>query len=122
MLVQPQDEGYRIVCSINYKHIIEMQEYVENENYNKYNLKASNTLQIKYVKSYENYQDYIIMKWKALEHKKNDTFGFNGLINGVMDPSQYLSSILLKFPQGEQACLDFRHNFIELKRQILIGE
>ena len=44
ILVSKEDEGYQIICSINYKHIIEMQEYVEADNYNKYNLKASNTL------------------------------------------------------------------------------
>ena len=35
---------------------------------------------------------------------------------------QHLNTALLKFPKGEQACLNFRHNYIELKRQILIGE
>ena len=82
VLVTKEDDGYQIVCSINYKHIIEMQEYVEPENYNKYNLKASNTLQIRYAKNYESYQNYIITKWKALEYQKQDTYGINGFING----------------------------------------
>ena len=59
---------------------------MENDNYNKYNLKASNTLQIRYVKNYQQYQNYIITKWKALEYQKQDTYGLNGFINGTSLP------------------------------------
>ena len=86
ILVRKDEDSYQVVCSVNYKNIIEMQEYMENDNYNKYNLKASNTLQIRYVKNYQQYQNYIITKWKALEYQKQDTYGLNGFINGTSLP------------------------------------
>jgi hypothetical protein len=52
VLLAMEPEACKIICAINYKNIIEMSEYHESDHYNKYSLKASNTIQIKYVKSY----------------------------------------------------------------------
>lgn len=62
---QGEEPKMKVIWSINYKNIIEIHEYSQSTN--KYALGTSNTLEIRYVKNYQQFHNYIIAKWKALE-------------------------------------------------------
>ena len=51
------EQRYKIVCSINFKSIIEIKPYVDPSqgSSNKYNLRSTNVLQIKFVRNFEQY-------------------------------------------------------------------
>ena len=105
----PDDDSYKVVASVCYKNIIEMKIM---PTANKYTIGSSNTIEIRYAKTPEYFQKYIIAKW-------------NGLAQGnpyAVEGQEYLDSIYVKVAGSEQNAIDFQHDYVENKRQIYIGE
>ena len=64
----------KIVFSTSYKHIIEMRAFRNQQNNSSKSSAAGPcTLEIRYVKNYQQYQNYIIAKWNALESAGSNT-------------------------------------------------
>lgn len=103
---------FKIECSICYKNIIE----ITSQETGKFAQISPKQLQLKYIRDFEQYQRYIIAKWRILDEYNQQQE------QQLRDSaSKSLNAITVQF-KSEQDCLEFRLNYLENHRQIMIGE
>ena len=103
---------FKVESSICYKNIIE----ISSQESGKFAQIAPKQLQLKYIRDFEQYQQYIIAKWRIL-----DEYNQHQEQQLKDSASKALHAISVQF-KNEQDCLEFRLNYLENHRQIMIGE
>ena len=103
---------YKVEASICYKNIIE----ISSQETGKFSQISPKQLQLKYIKDFEQYQRYIIAKWRILDEYNQQQ---EQQLKDSANKSLHAISVQFK---SEQDCLEFRLNYLENHRQIMIGE